>query len=582
MITYGFYNSLNHDRKYDATQVGSIFDGIIRDGIYMSIGSCFQVVPGEDMMILVGTGRGWFDHSWILNDSIYPLFLSASAPILDRIDAIVIDINQEKEFRKNDIIVVEGTPATNPVNPTLIDEVNENGKKHRQYPLAYIYVEAGATEIRAANITSMVGSSATPYVTGILDTVNIDALVAKWEDQWNIFLEKSYEMKGNEEQAWLDWYRSYINENQIMIANFEEEFNAWFSALGDLLDEDTETKIYNEILKIKSTLEKGENVKNDLIKYYGIWDNIEDEEGESITDGNGSPIEGMPVKFKVEEEEIPTSYLEVVDVLQNDRFPIFRGQSTVLLQTDGLMDSIKSWLSWDMNKNFDIWDFIEQFMTSTTYDFGAILKRQFYRGYFLGNSVTSDQYAAIADGSFKGLFLGDNWQIGNVNWRIVDFDYWGTQTHHLVIMPDKVLYNSAMGTNETPNYYLSSLRNSGLSNARNQIKTCFGTSHILQIDEHYENLSPSSVNTYDDVMIPNEPMMYGGYIHSPKFRDTRDNTQLAGVRLNKILLNPYNEVLWLRDFISNTACAVITPFDIGKVYAITESAGVRPVFALKG
>ena len=38
-VTYGFYNSLNGDRKYDSAQISSIFDGLIVDGIFASIGT---------------------------------------------------------------------------------------------------------------------------------------------------------------------------------------------------------------------------------------------------------------------------------------------------------------------------------------------------------------------------------------------------------------------------------------------------------------------------------------------------------------------------------------------------------------
>ncbi len=47
-----------------------------------------------------------------------------------------------------------------------------------------------------------------------------------------------------------------------------------------------------------------------------------------------------------------------------------------------------------------------------------------FRGKNLGTSVTAAQKAAIQDGTFKDLFLGDYWVIGGVNWRIVDMDYW--------------------------------------------------------------------------------------------------------------------------------------------------------------
>lgn len=56
------------------------------------------------------------------------------------------------------------------------------------------------------------------------------------------------------------------------------------------------------------------------------------------------------------------------------------------------------------------------------FDEKSLLKKASVRGGNLGTSVTDEQYAAIADGSFDGLYLGDFWEIDGIQWRIVDFD----------------------------------------------------------------------------------------------------------------------------------------------------------------
>ena len=48
-----------------------------------------------------------------------------------------------------------------------------------------------------------------------------------------------------------------------------------------------------------------------------------------------------------------------------------------------------------------------------------------YRGKPLGSTVTAAQYAEIAAGTFKDLYIGDYWTIGGVNYRIAAFDYYG-------------------------------------------------------------------------------------------------------------------------------------------------------------
>ena len=134
-LTYGFYNSNAGDRKYDAVQMSSIFDGIIHDGVYASIGDSFAVAATTGRGITVGTGRAWFNHTWTFNDSAIPLTVSAAAAVLDRIDAVVLEVGVSA--RTNTIKLVNGTPASSPLRPAMVNDANT-----KQYPLAYIYSKA--------------------------------------------------------------------------------------------------------------------------------------------------------------------------------------------------------------------------------------------------------------------------------------------------------------------------------------------------------------------------------------------------------------------------------------------------------
>jgi len=203
-VTYGFYNSINGDRKYNALEMSSIFDGIIVDGVYMSIGDALNVQSSGGMGITVGIGRAWFDHTWTLNDSLLPLTLESSDVLLNRIDAVVLEINNNTEVRRNEIKIVKGAPASNPVRPTLVKSELLN-----QHPLAYISVPKGATSISQSNITNAVGTSECPFVTGVLEGMDIDKLVAQWGAQW------------------AEWLSSNT-----------DAFNTWFNEMKNQLSED--------------------------------------------------------------------------------------------------------------------------------------------------------------------------------------------------------------------------------------------------------------------------------------------------------------------------------------------------------
>lgn len=178
-VSYGFYNSLNHDRKYDARQLGDIFDGIITDGVYHSIGNVFAVTANSGMVVNVDSGRGWFNGTWILNDAKITVELPASHPVYSKIVAIIIRV--DKANRENLITYKEGTAASSPEPPAM-----EKTENVFEYPLAYVTVEPGSTAITPENITTKVGTTDCPFVTGIIQGVSIDALIQNWKDQFDI------------------------------------------------------------------------------------------------------------------------------------------------------------------------------------------------------------------------------------------------------------------------------------------------------------------------------------------------------------------------------------------------------------
>lgn len=205
-VSSGFFNSVNHDRLYDAEQFGSLFDGIINDGVYEHVGDAFEVTPNSDVndSVIVGTGRAWFNHTWILNNAQYSITLNPPNLVAPRYDAIALDIDKRDSVRKNSIVVVEGTPASDPQYPSMVNE-----ELHSQYPIAYIRMNPGNSDIiSASDITYNVGNSTCPLVTGPLEVINDDNFFAQ--------------MNAN--------FTNFKND-------LDEEFTTWFEGIKDLIDD---------------------------------------------------------------------------------------------------------------------------------------------------------------------------------------------------------------------------------------------------------------------------------------------------------------------------------------------------------
>lgn len=225
------------------------------------------------------------------------------------------------------------------------------------------------------------------------------------------------------------------------------------------------------------------------------------------------------------------------------------------------------------------------------------LRRVLFRGKNLGTALTAVQKAAIKDGSFKGMFLGDYWSIGGRIWRIVDMDYWyncsdtAFTSHHLVIMPDEALYNAQMNTTNvtTGGYVGSAMYKSNLANAKTIVNAAFQGSvltHREYLCNAVANGRPSGGAWFDSsIELPNELMMYG----HPHFSPTSDGSTVPSIytisktQLALFMVCPrfivnrsYNQ--WLRDVVSSANFAGVGTNGLPHYTIASDSYGVRPVF----
>lgn len=254
-VSSGFFNSLNGDRKYNAAQMSAIFDGLIIDGVFASIGTAFAVKAAGGLTVNVGIGKAWFDHTWTFNDSILPMTAPEAEVLLDRIDAVVLEVNGMESVRENTIKFVKGNPSSAPSRPTLTNEGNVH-----QYPLCYIYRKYGTAVINQADITPMVGTESTPFVTGILQTISLDELLGKWQDELDRFTDaRSQEVddwitqEESDFTAWFNKMKADLQQEQTVldqwIASEQADFLAWYNQMKDQLSGDVAGNLQLEIDK---------------------------------------------------------------------------------------------------------------------------------------------------------------------------------------------------------------------------------------------------------------------------------------------------------------------------------------------
>ena len=229
---------------------------------------------------------------------------------------------------------------------------------------------------------------------------------------------------------------------------------------------------------------------------------------------------------------------------------------------------------------------------------GAAAHNAIYRGKSLGSAVTAAQYAAISDGTFEDLYIGDYWTIGGVNYRIAAFDYYlncgdtATPSHHAVIVPDTCLYNAVMNTSDTTagGYVGSQMYTANLAQAKTTIKGTF-SGHVMN---HRIYLVNAVANGYSsggawvdsEVDLMNEQMVYGCGIFSPV---STGSTVPVNHRVEKSQLPLFahdpsricnRNNWWLRDVITAPYFAIVYDAGSADYGGSSYPRGVRPAFCI--
>ena len=227
----------------------------------------------------------------------------------------------------------------------------------------------------------------------------------------------------------------------------------------------------------------------------------------------------------------------------------------------------------------------------------AVNRRLIFRGKNLGATFTSEQKAAVQAGTFDGLWLGDYWEIGDVKYRIADFDYFYQKgdtklaTHHLVIVPDENLGSAQMNASSvtTGGYTGSAMYTANMNTAKQTINSAFPSSVLT----HREYLINTVASGYPSagawmnstIELLNEPMVYGSYIYTPGNtggtdvkRFTIGNTQLALFQANPTLL--VGSGYWLRDVASTTHFCRVDVNGGATSTGAANSHGIRPYFLI--
>ena len=223
---------------------------------------------------------------------------------------------------------------------------------------------------------------------------------------------------------------------------------------------------------------------------------------------------------------------------------------------------------------------------------GAGFHNSIYRGKFLGNQVTPEQYAKIADGTFEDMYIGDNWVINGTRYYIAAFNYYyntgdtNLTKNHITLVPAGILYTHRMNPSDTTEggYVGSEMYTTGLDQAKTKIHADFPgrvLTHRRWLSNATSDGAASGGAWFDsDVELMNQVMVYG----SSAIGGSSYNIGVDKVQLPLFALRPYligiRASWWLRDVVSTVSFAIVRHYGYADVLRARYDLGVRPVFSI--
>lgn len=175
-VKYGFFNSENGDRLYNADDISRFFYKLISDGVLDSPATNLMVSSRSGMTVQVLQGYGMINAKYVLLTSPEDITLDAADIALPRVDRVVLRLDITN--RQITVAAKKGTPAASPTPPSL----TRSGAIY-ELSLAKIAVAANATAIAQADITDeRPDESVCGYIVGLLQQIDTAGLFAQFTD----------------------------------------------------------------------------------------------------------------------------------------------------------------------------------------------------------------------------------------------------------------------------------------------------------------------------------------------------------------------------------------------------------------
>lgn len=185
-----------YDRAISAAPFRKLFKSLFSDGVLPNPSTNLQVTSGNGLNVIVQPGFAMCNGCLKLEEQRRTLAVQASDITYDRIDTVVMRLDDNDSKRICDLYVVQGVPSRNPVRPVL----KRDGSVW-ELGLADLYVVKNSTDLSNQRITDTRYESARCGVISSISQFDTTTL-------YNQIVADLAGFKKNEQAEFLKWFEN--------------------------------------------------------------------------------------------------------------------------------------------------------------------------------------------------------------------------------------------------------------------------------------------------------------------------------------------------------------------------------------
>ena len=232
-IRAGFFDSVNGDRKYYASDMVMPYTRLVTEGIYGKNNSDEKATdflvsknPENAQQVIVSKGMGLLAGRWFELEQDLPINIEQNTTLSPRIDSIIISCDNSNSGRKVSIDYRLGSGGT---HPALIS--SDTVKELRICDITVASNSSGG----AITISDTRATSECPIIVGLIKELDAEDFLNQFKNTYNTWYAQVQaqwnEYYQNTGESWDTYFEQTKQAWESWLSTTKSEWNAWFESL---------------------------------------------------------------------------------------------------------------------------------------------------------------------------------------------------------------------------------------------------------------------------------------------------------------------------------------------------------------